>query len=514
MRSQNASAPTSQPDWRIVAAFAGATILIHFLTNSRYGYFRDELYFIACGQHLSWGYVDLPPMVAAIARLSRATMGDSLFSIRFFPALAGGATMALAGILAWEVGGGRFAQSLAMLAVLTAPIFLGTDTILTMNAFDPIFWMGCAWVLVRILKGGDLRWWLVFGLLAGLGLENKESIVFFAASVLGALMLTPQRRVMSSRYFMLGGLVALLIAMPTAIWQWLHHFPMLEELANVKASNKNAPVTILSFFAAQVLIANPLSLPIWLSGLYFFLFGERGRKFRAFGLAYLLLWVGFVALKGKVYYIAPIYPIVFAGGAVFLEGIRLRVLRPIVRYALPAVVLIGGIIIAPNALPVLPVDSFIHYKALSGIKGPKTETFATTDLPQLYADMFGWAEMTATVAHVYHSLAPEEQREAAIFAVDYGEAAAIDFFGPRYGLPKAVSGHMSYYIWGPPKHDVKVLIAINGAAKDYRKAFGRVDRVATVGTKYSMPGEHVPVFICRDPKAPLNQFWPQTKRYI
>src|SRR5208337_2616938 len=245
MRSQNTSTPTSQPDWRIVAAFAGAAILIHFLTNSRYGYFRDELYFMACGEHLSWGYVDLPPMVAAIARLSRATMGDSLFSIRFFPALAGGATVALAGILAWELGGGRFAQSLAMLAALTAPVFLGTDTILTMNAFDPIFWMGCAWALVRILKGGDLRWWLVFGLFAGLGLENKESIVFFGAAVLGALMLTAQRRVMFSRYFVLGGLVALLIAMPTAIWQWLHHFPMLEELANVKASNKNVPVTIL-----------------------------------------------------------------------------------------------------------------------------------------------------------------------------------------------------------------------------------------------------------------------------
>ncbi|HKN09307.1 MAG TPA: glycosyltransferase, partial [Pseudomonadota bacterium] len=182
--------------------------------------------------------------------------------------------------------------------------------------------------------------------------------------------------------------------------------------------------------------------------------------------------------------------------------------------ALPAVVLIGGIIIAPNTLPVLPVDSFIHYEALLGIKPPKTETAALADLPQLYADMFGWVEMTATVARVYHSLTPEEQREAAIFAGDYGEAGAIDFFGPRYGLPKAVSGHMSYYIWGPPKHEVKVLIAINGEEKNYRKAFGRVDRVATVGTKYSMPPEHVPVFICRDPKVPLNQLWPQTKLYI
>jgi 4-amino-4-deoxy-L-arabinose transferase-like glycosyltransferase len=193
MRNENAS--SAPLDWRIVGAFAGATILIHFLTNGAYGIFRDELYFIACGEHLSWGYVDLPPMVAAIAKFSRVTMGDSLFSIRFFPALAGGATVAIGGILAWELGGGLFAQFLAMLALMATPIFLGLDTILTMNAFDPIFWMGCAWSLIRIIKSGDPRWWLMFGLSAGLGLENKESIVFFGASLLGALMLTPQREV-------------------------------------------------------------------------------------------------------------------------------------------------------------------------------------------------------------------------------------------------------------------------------------------------------------------------------
>jgi hypothetical protein len=511
MRNENAS--SAPLDWRIVGAFAGATILIHFLTNGAYGIFRDELYFIACGEHLSWGYVDLPPMVAAIAKFSRVTMGDSLFSIRFFPALAGGATVAIGGILAWELGGGLFAQFLAMLALMATPIFLGLDTILTMNAFDPIFWMGCAWSLIRIIKSGDPRWWLMFGLSAGLGLENKESIVFFGASLLGALMLTPQREVTFNRWFLLGGLVAVLIAMPTAIWQWIHNFPMLEELANVKATGKNAPVTLLGFFAGQILLANPFSLPIWLSGLYFFLFTERGRRFRVFGLTYLLLWITFVVLTGKVYYIAPIYPVIFAGGAAFLESVSLPIFRLIIRYALPAIVLISGILIAPNAIPVLPVDTFIRYEALIGVKAPKTETFRLTDLPQLYADMFGWDEMTAAVAKVYNSLPPDERLETAIYALDYGEAGAIDFFGPRYGLPKAVSGHMAYYLWGPPKHPFRILIAVNGGEAGYRRAFGSVERVAMVGTKYSMPDEHVPVFLCRDPKVSLSQIWPQTKIY-
>jgi hypothetical protein len=513
MRSEDTSSMIPL-DWRLVAAFSAATVLIHFLTNGAYGYFRDELYFMACGEHLAWGYVDLPPMVAAVARFSRATMGDSLFAIRFFPALAGGATVALAGVFAWELGGGVFAQFLAMLTAMVTPLFLGLDTILTMNCFDPIFWMGCAWALIRIIKSGDPRWWLMFGVSAGLGLENKESIVFFGACVLIALILTPQREVMFNRWFLLGGLVAVVIAMPTAIWQALHHFPMLEELGNVKASNKNEPLTMVSFFHGQIMLLNPLAAPVWLSGLYFLLFSKRGRSFRFFGLTYILLWVAFVALRGKVYYIGPMYPLLIGAGAVLLEGVsRSGIWRPLLRYALPAVVLVSGMLLAPFAIPVLPVDTFIRYQQALGLKPPRTETVAVAVLPQNYSDMFGWEEMAATVAKVYQGLTPEEQRDAVIYANNYGEAAAIDFFGPRYGLPKAVSGHMAYYLWGPPKQPFKILIAIEGDEAGYRRAFGSAQRAATVGTEYSMPNEHGPIYLCRDPKVSMSGLWPLTKVY-
>src|ERR1700693_711966 len=233
-----ASAPP-RPEWRLVSGLATLTILIHFLTNSAYGYFRDELYFIACGDHLAWGYVDLPPMVALAARLSRATMGESLFALRFFPPIAGGATVAMAGILAWELGGRRFAQALAMLATVLAPIYLGLGTILTMNAFDAIFWMGCVWPLIRVIKTGDPRWWLLFGASAGIGLENKESMVFLGFGIVAGLALVPERKLMFNRWFLLGGIVAVLLFMPTLVWQAMHHFPMYEELTNVKGSSKN-----------------------------------------------------------------------------------------------------------------------------------------------------------------------------------------------------------------------------------------------------------------------------------
>jgi hypothetical protein len=502
-----------RPDWRLVVGFAALTILIHFLTNGAYGYFRDELYFIACGCHLAWGYVDMPPMAPLVARFSRAAMGDSLFAIRFFPALAGGATVALAGILAWELGGRRFAQALAMLAAMLAPIYLGLGTILTMNVFDAIFWMGCVWALIRLIKTGDPRWWLLFGASAGLGLENKESMVFLGFGIVVGLAVVPERKLMFNRWFVFGGIVALLLFMPTLVWQAMHNFPMYEELSNVKGSTKNAPVTLLNFLGAQVLLLLPPSCVIWASGLYFFLISARGRKFRAIGIAYFVIDIAFVILKGKVYYIAPFFPVLLGAGAVQIESIDARGWRPAIRYALPAVIVIVGVLLAPMAIPVLPVDTFIRYKRVLGVKYIRFETSKTADLPQSYADMFGWPEMAATIAKVYDSMPPDERAKTAIFTRNYGEAAAIDFFGPRYGLPKAISGHMSYYLWGPRDWNGKVAITIGISEADLKHAFGRVDQAATVGTNYSMPDEHGPVYICRNPKLPIQQLWPLTKVY-
>jgi Dolichyl-phosphate-mannose-protein mannosyltransferase len=498
-------------DLRLVAAFAVGTILVHFLFNGRYGYFRDELYFMACGDHLAWGYVDMPPMVALVARVSRALFGDSLFAIRLFPALAGGATVALAGVLTCELGGRRFAQALAMLTVATAPLLLAVGNFLSMNAFDPLLWTGCAYVLVCILKGGDPRLWLAFGAIAGIGLENKESMLFFGSAIVAGLILTPERKVLLSRWMCLGGLLAFLIFLPTLLWQAAHHFPMLEELANVKASTKNAPMGPLAFLSAQILMAGPVAAPVWMLGLYLF-FTSGGGRFRALGWTYVVMAAEFIILHGKAYYIGPIYPTLFAAGAVQIEDF---VAESRLEAAIVATLATFAIIIAPMAIPILPVETFIKYQRLLHIEPPRTETRKLAELPQLYADMFGWKNMTATVARVYNSLPPQERAEAAIFASNYGEAGAIDFFGPRYGLPKAISGHMNYYLWGPRNYSGKIVIAIGGHEQRYRQLFASVEQAATIQSKYAMPDENdLPVFILRDPKLPLNQLWPMTKQYI
>jgi len=502
-------------DVRLVAAFAAGTMLVHFLFNGRYGYFRDELYFLACGEHLAWGYVDMPPIVALVARVSRALLGDSLFALRFFPALAGGATVAVTGLLARELGGRAFAQALAMLTAATAPLLLATGNFLTMNAFDPLLWTGCAYVLVRILKGGDRRLWLAFGTIAGLGLENKESMLFFGFAIVAGLLLTPEREVLFSRWMWLGGLIAFLIFLPTLLWQAAHRFPMLEELANVKASTKNAPMGPLGFLSAQILMAGPVAAPVWALGLCHFFFGKAGQRLRAFGWAYAVMAATFIILHGKVYYIGPIYPMLFAAGGVMIEGLTARTATFGLRTAILAALSVCALIVAPMAIPILPVEAFIKYQRMLHIEPPRTETRKLAELPQLFADMFGWENMTATVARAYNNLPLNERAEAAIFAFNYGEAGAIDFFGPRYGLPKAISGHMNYFLWGPRKYSGKVVIAIGGNEQQYRRLFGSVEQAATIRSRYAMPDENnLPVFVLRNPKLPLNQLWPLTKLYI
>jgi len=308
-----------------------------------------------------------------------------------------------------------------MLGTLVAPIYLVLDTILTMNAFDPILWMGCAWALIRMLRGGDLRWWLVFGVFAGLGLENKESILFFGFATVVGLLLTPQRQLMFNRWFLVGGAVALLIALPTLVWQAVHQFPMFEELNNVKHSSKNAPVTIVSYFAAQIAFLLP-SFPLAICGLIFFLASDRSRPTRSMGWAYLVMWGVFVTLKGKTYYIAPIYPAIIAGGAVWLEAIETKLWRPLIRRGLPALILTVGAASAPLALPVVPVEKLIAYQRALGLEIPRTETSRLAELAQIFADMFGWENMTATIAQVYKALPPEDRADAAILANNYGEA--------------------------------------------------------------------------------------------
>src|SRR5262245_58641025 len=295
----------------IIAGFVLVKLAIHFATANGYGYFRDELYYIVCGQRLDWGYVDHPPLVPLAARVGRAIFGQNLFGLRFFPAVAGAITVALTGCMARALGGRRFAVFLGCLAALLAPEYLGSQSKLATDSLEPAFWAGCLYVLLLIVRDGKPRLWPWFGLIAGLGVETKHSMVFFGVAVFAALLLVPERRLIWNRWFLLATLIAVALALPNLIWQIRNHFPTYELLSNISHSNKNVVLGPFAYFSQQLLLMGPLSAPLWLAGLWALLRGGSWRQYRVFGIAYLVLLILMVVLKGKNYYLTPIYPILF-----------------------------------------------------------------------------------------------------------------------------------------------------------------------------------------------------------
>ncbi len=317
----------------LVIAIAAAKLLLHLATASRYGYFGDELYFLACGEHLDWGYVDQPPLVAVVAWLVRHTLGTSLFAIRLPSALAGVALVVLTGLLAREMGGGRFAMGLAAVGSSLGFVYVVIHYLFTMNAFEPLFWTGCAYVLVRIVRTGDQRLWLAFGVLAGVGLQNKYSMAVNASGLVVGVVLSPERRGLARPWIWLGGALAFLIFLPNLIWNVQHGWPFFELMRNIRASGRDVALGPFEYVARQAFNMNPANLPLTLTGIGWLLLSARGRAFRPLGWAFLVTLATFIVTKGKDYYLAPAFATLFAAGAVGLEGATAMGRRRLLRVA-------------------------------------------------------------------------------------------------------------------------------------------------------------------------------------
>jgi hypothetical protein len=498
----------------ILAYFGLADFLLHLAFIGRYGYFRDELFYIICGERLAFGYVDHPPFTPLVARLSRLVFGDSLRGLRILPALAGAAAVVLAGLIARKLGGGRFAQALTALAVLLLPIILAFGGILTNNAFDILFWTLAAYLLILILKEDRPRLWLAFGVVVGVSLQNKYSIAFFVAALGIGLLLSSARKRLASPWPWAGAAVALLIFFPNLIWQIRHGLPFIELNRNA-VLYKNAQLSPLQFLGRLTFEAQPIFFLIVLAGLFFFLLAAALKPFRAFGWAFLALWAFFLFAGGKTSYLPPVYPVMLAAGAVALERLALKRRWNWVKPAAVLLLLMNGAVVAPGALPILSVEKFISYGRFLGLSLPAEERNSTGPLPQHFADQFGWEEMAETVARVYRGL-PEADREVCgIYTQNYGEASAINFFGRKLGLPPAISGHNNYWVWGPGELSGAVMIVVGGSAEDHRKAFAEVSEVARTDCKYAMPYEnHLPIYVCRGPKGSIKDIWPHVKHFI
>jgi hypothetical protein len=475
-----------------------------------YGIFRDEMYYVACAQHLSWGYVDHPPLWPFVAWLLMHTVGTSLLALRIVPALCGAALVCLTGALTREMGGGRLAQALSALAVLAAPIYMLMDHLFTMNAAEPLLWMGIAWCVLRSINKGEARWWLLIGVLCGVGLELKYSIVIFAAGLLPGMALTPLRRVFGSKWFWLGWVAAILLFLPHLVWLAGHHFPFLEYEHNVRSTTRDVRRGPISFVADQIQILNPLTVFLWAGGLVWLLFTRAGAKYRVLAWTFLTVLAVFTITEGKNYYVVPVYPMMFAAGAVALT----RWIRSgWIWGGYMALLGISGIVLAPLVIPVLRPETFLRYETALHLAPPKFENQRTGPLPQIFADEFGWEDMVRKTAAVYWSLPPAERARTAIFANDWGEASAIDYFGPKYGLPHAVCNHNSYWLWGPGNYDGSTVIVLGSDGIGDREHFRSVVAAGQVDNPWSREDEHFTIWLCHGLAFDLKAEWPQMKKW-
>lgn len=518
IEAANSSRSASKKPWLLGSGLAVAVIAVielslHLYADRKYGYFVDELYYLDCAGHLAWGYVDQPPLIAAVAWLERAVLGDSLSAIRFLPALSAAAKVILTGLLTRELGGRRFAQGLAALCILLAPGLLAMDHFLSMNAFEPLFWMGCAYLLIRMVQTSNPRFWLWFGVVAGVGLENKYSMAIFGFGLLVGLLLTGQRRLLRTKWLWIGGAVAFLIFLPDLVWNIHYHFPFLELQENIQRSGRNVALPPFKFLIEEALSMLPLSVPVWFAGLWFFFFTPQGKPYRFLGWAWLVTIVIIMTVNPRIYYLFPAYPVLFAGGAIVWERWLARPRLPWVKWSYGALMVLMGALMAPTLLPLLPPETYIRYASFTHLHQPRIENQKLGPLPQLFADQFGWQEMAATVARAYNSLPPQVRAHTAIFCQNYGQAGAIDFFGPRYGLPQAISGHQSYFLWGPRGYTGENMIVLDDSQENLERLFTSVRKVAHVSNPYSMPYEHFDVYYCQGLKEPLSVLWPRVKNW-
>ena len=514
----------------LCAAFAALKLAIQIIGNvlsqrAGYGIFRDELYYLMCGRHLALGYVDQPPMVALQARLTEMLFGfQHMWSLRLISALAGAAMVFLAGMLVRSLGGDRRAAALAMLGVIVGSIYLALDGYLSMNSFEPVFWIICMLSLIRIVQASskgpqaqaELRnWWIVFGVSAGLGIENKDTIVFFLLAVLLALLLTGERRVLFNRWCAVSVAIIFALALPNFLWQVHYHFPTLEWLMDAKRKGKDVHLPPIGFLKAQILMLNPLTVLLWVSGLLWFLIARAARPYRFLGVLYLIFLPMMMALNAKDYYLAPIYVVYFAGGAVcWLHWMGDTAWRSVIVSVYALLLVLGFIITVPFSIPILPPHQFIAYEQRIGFKPKDSEVHAATALPQFYADRFGWHRMVQQIAAVYSALPPDERAVTGIYVQNYGEASAINLFGPKYGLPVAISGHQSYWLWGPHGYTGKEMILFNvDPISRLRREYGSCQIVGEINNRWAMPYEHGPIILCKDRIESYSVDWAHHKVY-
>ena len=504
----------------IILSISIINLLIYIFTLyfTSYGIFRDELYYLACANRPTFGYVDQPPLSIWVLAVWKFFLGDSLFVIRLLPAFVSSVTIFILGLFTFRLGGGKYAVIIAMVTFMLSPIYLGMTTIYSMNVFDFFFWIIAAYIFLQISQSTNSNLWYALGIIIGLGLLNKTSMLWLGAGVFIGTLFTPLREELKTKQPYIAAGIALLIFSPYIIWNLTHDFAHLEFMRNA-AQRKYGGLTPISFVLDMILILNPLSFLIWVPGLVFYFFNKNSRIFRPLGYIWLATFVIlFINWHSKAEYIAPAFQILFAGGAVMIMKWNAKKKRLKFAFAIPVVVI--GIFLSPLARPLLSVESFMEYQSALILKAPDNEGHETI-LPQFYADMFGWEDMAKEVSKVYQSLTEEERKHTVVYCSNYGKAGAIEYYSKNNSLPKVICPHNSYWYWSlesvgqPVNNRVTTIIIIGGNIEDHLQSLEQVEAAGVHKSKYAMPYENnLTIFIGRGLKRSPQQIMESDKIFI
>ena len=496
----------------LLLGFVLVKLLAHFLATlvTPYEIHRDEFLYLGMGKHLQFWGMDFPPAIAVLARLSRGLFGDTLFGVRFFPALGGTAILALTGLLARELGGGRFAQGLAMSALLLCALFLRPAALFQPVVFDQLLWTLGFFALIKLAQSPERRWWLLLGIVGGLGLLTKFSIGFFAFGVFVGLLLSSHRKVLLNRWPYIAVLIAVVVGSASWIGQIRLGFPVVMHMKELQAYQLRR-VSYSEFLVGQVWMLGPAVL-LAAAGLLFLLAARSTRPYRAVGWACVAAFLVLLVLHGKAYYIGPIYPLLFAAGATALGALP-KIAARSANGVMLALTILWGAIGLPFGLPIVPPQQMAKYAVAVGIKGAVTTNQGKVlSLPQDYADMLGWKEQVAAVAQVYEALPPEKRNDAVLIARNYGEAGALDFYGPRHSLPRVLLPHNNL-LWPPPPNPADVVVTLGISTNDLSRFFRSVRVAAVYDDPWRVPEErNVPICIAETLYKSLDEAWPGLKR--
>ena len=473
----------------MLALIAGAEFFVLAATASQYGYHRDELYFLAAGQHLSWGYPDQPPFVPALARIIDSVAPGSLFALRLPSALAAAAVVVITGLLAREFGGGRGAQALAAGSMAIGAFVLGSGHLLSTSTFDLLAWTALLWLIVRTLRTDNDWLWLVTGFVAGLGLLDSNLVGFLVAAVVAGVLIAGPRRTLRTPWPWAGGFVAAVMWAPYVVWQARHGWPQLEVSRAIAAGRSGSSQPRWLFIPYQFGLISPFLAPVWIVGLVQLFRSPRLRWCRSIGWAYVVLTVVFIATGGKAYYIAGMFAVLLAVGAQPTVERMKRNQSTLTRVAVGAAFVLstGSAIIT---LPLIPVHS-LHNTPVVDANYDAGETV-------------GWPTYVREIASVYR---PGE----VILTSNYGEAGAVGRFGGALGLPEAFSGQTGYWYWGPPPEGADRVLAVGFDHGTLSDSFEQCDLAVRLDNHLDVDNDEqrAPVWSCSRPKQSWVDMWPR-----